>query len=426
MSASAGGVFSGIRVLEFGQYVAVPYCAELFAHGGADVIKVEPITGDATRANSAIIPGEGRQYIIKNRGKQGIPIDLATPEGRDVARKLALTCDVILSNMRPGLIAKIGVGYESLAAENPRIIFGEISGFGSEGPFGNKAALDLVVQAASGLMISGRGFDGHRPLGHEAFLTDYTSAALLAFAVASALFVRERTGRGQFVSTSLFQAALTLQHGNGNVIDAVDSWKRDLRDWLESEHPPLDEAAARRSDRLASDRWFFNTFETADGVVTVTAPGPLHGAFAAVLGIDDPMLSDPSFVTPDDPRPHLAALTRKARDAVKAWRTADLIDRLDSEGIPCARVALPEEALLGEHAAANGFVETFDHPAVGPVTLPTAPVRFSSSEYAAAHTSAAYGEHTMDVLRGIGLTQAQIDALIAAHIVGMPDQSPYH
>jgi crotonobetainyl-CoA:carnitine CoA-transferase CaiB-like acyl-CoA transferase len=420
------GPFSGIRVLEFGQYVAVPYCAELFAHGGAEVIKVEPIGGDATRGNSAIIPGEGRQYIIKNRGKQGIPMDLGSAEGRAVARRIALSCDVVLSNMRPGLLERLGLDYASLSAEEPRIIFGEISGFGREGPFGDKAALDLVVQAASGLMISGRGFQGARPLGSEAFLTDYTSAALLAFAVASALFVRERTGRGQYVSTSLFQAALTLQHGNANVFDAVDSWKREIKDWVESEHPPLDEAAARRADRLASDRWFFNTFETADGVVTITAPRPLHGKLAAILGVEDPMLSDPSWTMPDDPRPHLAALTRKTREAVKGWRSADLIARLDADGIPCARVALPEEALLGEHAAANGFVETFDHPAVGPVTLPAAPVRFSESAYAAAHTSAAYGEHTIEVLQRIGLTEAQIDALIEAGIVGTPERSPYH
>lgn len=424
MSAVGDGVFSGIRVLEFGQYVAVPYCAELFAHGGAEVIKVEPISGDATRGNSAIIPGEGRQYIIKNRGKQGIPMDLGTPEGRVLARKLALSCDVIVSNMRPGLIAKIGIDYDSLAAENPRIIFGEISGFGSKGPFGNKAALDLVVQAASGLMISGRGFVGSRPVGNEAFLTDYTSATLLAFAVASALYVRERTGRGQFVSTSLFQAALALQHGNGNVFDAVDSWKRELKDWVESEHPPLDEAAARRAGRLASDRWFFNTFETADGVITITAPSPLHDALATILGLHDPSSAD-SAAAPDDPRANIAALTLQARAAVKQWRTADLVDRLDAEGIPCARVALPEEALLGEHAAANGFVETFDHPAVGPVTLPTAPVRFSTSSYGAAHTSAAYGEHTLAVLQRVGLTQQQIDALVAAGIVGTPDQTPY-
>lgn len=419
------GVFSGLRILEFGQYVAVPYCAELFAHGGAEVIKVEPITGDATRNNSPIIPGEGRQYLIKNRGKQGIPVDLGSDEGRALARRIALSCDVVLSNMRPGLIEKLGLSYASLAAEQPRIIFGEISGFGSKGPLGNKAALDLVVQAASGLMISGRGFDGARPLGNEAFLTDYTSAALLAFAVASALYVRECTGRGQFVSTSLFQAALALQHGNGNVIDAVDSWKRELKDWVETGHPPLDEAAARRGAHLASDRWFFNTFETADGVVAITATGPVRKKLAAILGIDDPMLSDPNWEMPDDPRPHLAALTAKTRAAVRTWQTDVLLARLDADGVPCGRVALPEEALLGKHAAANGFVETFDHPAVGPVTLPTAPVRFSASRYAAAHTSAAYGEHTLAVLRNAGLTEEQIATLVEAGVVGTPERSPY-
>lgn len=425
MVAITDPVFAGIRVLEFGQYVAVPYCAELFAHGGAEVIKVEPVTGDATRNNSPIIPGEGRQYLIKNRGKRGIPIDLASPEGRGLARQLALSCDVILSNMRPGLMQKLGLDYAALAPEQPRIIFGEISGFGSEGPYGNKAALDLVVQAASGLMISGRGFDGARPLGNEAFLTDYTSAGLLAFAVASALFVRERTGRGQYVSTSLFQAALTLQHGNGNVIDAVDSWKRDLKVWVETEHPRLDEAAARRTAALATDRWFFNTFETSDGVITITATGPLQKRLAAILGIDDPMLSDPSWKMPDDPRPHLAALTAKTRAAVKSWETEHLVETLEAQGIPCGRVALPEEALLGEHARANAFVETFDHPAVGPITLPTAAVRFSESHFAAAHTSPAFGEHTMDVLRGMGLTTDQIEALVAAGIVGTPENSPY-
>jgi formyl-CoA transferase len=209
------------------------------------------------------------------------------------------------------------------------------------------------------------------------------------------------------------------------VFDAVDSWKREIKEWVETEHPPLDQAAARRADRLASDRWFFNTFETADGVVTITAPRPLHGKLAAILGVDDPMLNDPSWQMPDDPRPHLAALTRKTREAVKRWRSAELIARLDADGIPCARVALPEEALLGEHAAANGFVETFDHPAVGPTTLPAAPVRFSESAYAAAHTSAAYGEHTLEVLQRVGLTEGQVDALIEAGIVGTPERSPY-
>src|SRR5687767_4576535 len=109
------GPFAGLRILELGQYVAVPYSAELFAHGGAEVIKVEPIGGDETRKNTEIVPGEGRQYILKARGKKGVPIDLSTPSGGDVARRLALSCDVLLSNMRPGALGRLGLDYEQLA-----------------------------------------------------------------------------------------------------------------------------------------------------------------------------------------------------------------------------------------------------------------------------------------------------------------------
>ncbi len=419
------GLFEGYRILELGQYVAVPYCAELFAHGGADVIKIEPISGDATRSNSEIVPGEGRQYIIKNRGKRGIPIDLGTSEGRAIARRLALSCDVVLSNMRPGLVERLALDYSSLASDNPRIIFGEISGFGAAGPLGGKPAMDVVVQAASGLMISGGAFRDGRPTGHEGFLTDYTAGVLLAFGVAGALLTRERTGRGQKVATSLFQAALTLQHGNANVIQAVDSWKPEFVDWLDAEHPPVEAAFDRRRESLASDRWFWNTYETGDGVVAIAASRALQKTLADVLGITDPSLTDPHWVLPDDPRPHIRELTHKAREAALRWRSDELVTALEAVGIPCSRVAFPEQALLGEHARANGFVETFDHPRVGPITMPSAPLSFSESAYTAAQTSAAYGEHTAGVLAEVGFDTSEIEELVAGHIVGDTETSPW-
>jgi formyl-CoA transferase len=422
---SEQGPFTGYRVLELGQYVAVPYAAELFAHGGADVIKIEPISGDATRSNSEIIPGEGRQYIIKNRGKRGIPIDLGQPGGQALARQLALSCDIVLSNMRPGLVERLGLDYDSLASEKPSIILGEISGFGSEGPLGGKPAMDVVVQAATGLMISGGAMRDGRPIANENFLTDYTSGVLLAFGVSAALLARQHTGRGQKVTTSLFQAALTLQHANANVFDAVDGWKRELVDWIEQDQPSADEAAQRRRDALASDRWFWNTYQARDGVVTIAASRGLQNKLGQILGVDDPSLNDPSWKQPDDPRPHIAELTRKARIAASHWQADALVEALEAAGIPCSRVAFPEQALLGEHAAANGFVETFDHPRTGPVTMPTAPLRFSDSRYESAQTSAAYGEHSVEVLAELGLSQDAINTLIAAKTVGDPTTSPW-
>ena len=417
------GPFTGLRVLELGQYVAVPYCAELFAHGGAEVIKVEPIDGDETRKNSAIIPGEGRQYIIKSRGKKGIPIDLGSAAGRQLARRLALSCDVVLSNMRPGAVEEAGIGYDQLKEDHPGLIFGEVNAFGSKGPDAARAGLDVIVQAASGLTLSGRAWEDGVPVGSEAFLTDYMAGTTLAFGVTTALRERDRTGRGQKVSTSLLQASLALQTATANVIDAVDGWKREFVARREQEGTTYASFVERR-DQTASNRWFYNTYPTKDGFVALGAPGKLRGKLMAILGIDDPSVSDPNFRMPDDPRPMLAELKAAAAASVASFTTKDLLDRCSAAGVPAAPLRFLEEVVLGEQARANGFVETFDHPAVGPMTMPTTALTFSESAYEASPSSPAYGEHTRDVLTGIGFSADEMDVLADGRVVGLPEHPP--
>jgi len=413
------GLFEGVRILELGQYVAVPYCAELFAHGGADVIKIEPVTGDETRFNSPIIPGEGRQYIIKARGKRGLPVNLGTEAGRALARRIALGCDVVLSNIRPGGVEQLGLDYDALAAQNPRLVYGEINAFGRRGPEGDKPAIDPVVQAASGMIVAGRGSEDGRPVPNEAMLGDYMAGTLLAFGVTAALRERDRTGRGQKVSTTLMQAMLALQHASANVFHAVDGWKHELVEWIADARPPYAEAFARRRQSIATGHYWVNTYETADGYVTVGAPAQLRRRLAKVLGMDDPALSDPNWEMPDDPRPYMAAVTAQARARAKQFQTDDLVRALEAEGVPCSRVRFLEEVMLGEHAAANEFVYTADHPKVGPMTLPSAPVRFSEARYAAADDSPAYGEHTFELLRALGLDEKEIESLVASGVVGI-------
>ena len=417
--------FAGLRVLELGQYVAVPYCAELFAHGGAEVIKVEPIGGDETRKNSEIIPGEGRQYIIKSRGKRGIPIDLSAEGGRALARRLALSCDVLLSNMRPGAIESLGLGYEQLAPDHPRLVFGEVSAFGTRGPEKARAGLDVIVQAASGLTLSGRAWDDGVPVSSEAFLTDYMAGMTLAFGVTVALRERDRTGRGQKVSTSLLQASLALQTATANVIDAVDGWKRDFVAARE-EQGTSHRSFLERRDQMGTNRWFYNTYATRDGFIALGAPGILRAKLMGILEVDDPSVSDPDFRMPDDPRPFLNDLKEQAKAAVARFSTRDLLDRCAAEGVPAAPLSFVEEVVLGEHARANGFVETIDHPAVGPITLPTVPLHFSESPYAPGSTSPAYGEHAVEVLSELGLDGPAIEALVRAGIIGLPSESTTH
>lgn len=423
-AAGREGPFAGLRLLELGQYVAVPYCAELFANGGAEVIKVEPINGDETRRNSEIVPGEGRQYIIKSRGKKGVPIDLGSAAGRELARRLALSCDILLSNMRPGAIEEAGLGYEQLAPDHPRLIFGEVSAFGLKGPDAGRAGLDVIVQAASGLTLSGRAWENGVPVGSEAFLTDYMAGMTLAFGVTTALRERDRTGRGQKVSTSLLQASLALQTATANVIDATDEWKRAFVDERRQKGTSYESFLERRRHQAAG-RWFYNTYATNDGFVAIGAPGNLRGRLMQILGIDDPSVSDPAFRMPDDPRPLQAGLVARAREAVARFATAGLVEACTAAGVPCAPLTFLEDVVLSEHAAANGFVATFDHPVVGPITMPTTALTFSESAYAAAATSPAYGEHTREVLAGLGLDPARVEALAANRTVGVPEASPF-
>lgn len=417
--------FEGIRIAEFGRYVAGPYAAELFAHGGADVVKFEDIDGDETRRNSEIIRGEGRQFIIKARGKRDIAIDLRTDEGREIARKLVHASDVVISNLRPGSLAAFGLDYDAIRASHPAVIYGEISGFGDEGPEAGRASIDVTMQAWSGLMVSNRSWADDRPVASEAFLCDYMAATTLAFGITTALRERDRTGQGQRITTSLAAAALGLQHGTANIIRATDGWKDDLVQVARDGTVTGAELLAQRRAAMASNRWFYNTYATADGFIAIAGPGRLRKPLLEILGIDDPSVTDPDWVMPADPREFIAGMYEKARAAVAARTTADLGEACRARGIPYAPVQTLEDVLLSEQAAAAGLVYEFDHPRVGPIVMPQAPLRFSGLDYRAATASPEYGADTVAILGEAGFDQATIDRLVELGVVGTPGTSPF-
>lgn len=411
MDASTDGVFSGVRVLEFGLFVAGPYAGELLAHGGADVVKVEPVTGDATRFNSTIVHGEGRHYIIKARGKRGVPINLRHPDGRALIHKLALRSDVIISNMRPGALKRLGLDYETLSAENERIIVAEISAMGEEGPFGMHLGADFQASAASGLAMSTTNFDGEEPRVLDAYLCDFHAGTLLAFGIAGALFRRHQTGQGQHVRTSLYQAGISLQHATANLFDAVDGWKREFSDWMEEERPHPSVASQKRLEQTALIVGGF--YETRDGRwITLGSSKLAYERLLDALGISDPSVHDPDWEMPDNPSEHFRTIRQQIRDVAKQHDGDELRDRMQAAGVPCALLNSLEEALLSEHARANDYVHSFDHPAVGPVLMAQAPVKFSRDRYTAATTTPAFGEHLREVLGELGLEDAEIDELI--------------
>ncbi len=416
MAASVDGIFSGVRVLEFGLFVAGPYAGELLAHGGADVIKVEPITGDATRFNSTIVPGEGRHYIIKARGKRGAPINLAHPDGRALARQLALRSDVLISNMRPGNLERLGLDYATLSAENERIIVAEISALGEQGPLGMHLGADPQAAAASGLALSTADFTGGEPRLVDAYLCDFMSGMTLAFGIAGALYRREHSGVGQRVTTSLYEAGLSLQHATANLFDAVDGWKREFAAQMESDPRSPREAQLYRRDQVAL--LTMGLYETRDRRwITLGASAAAFRRLLDVLDIEDPSVHDPDWEMPDDPRAHFDALRERIRAFVREQNGEPLRTQLQAAGVPCALLSSLEEALLSEHARANDFVHNFDHPAVGPTLLPQAPLHFSRDHYTAAEQTPAFGEHLSEVLHELDLNDDEIQRLIESGAV---------
>src|SRR5213078_2553977 len=225
--------FQGITVLEFGHFIAVPWAGQVLADGGAHVIKIEPLEGEPSRHIAPLGGGESRHFLIRNRGKHALPLDLRHPDAREILEALLARADVVLTNMRPGLAADLGLEYEQVRPRHPRLVVGNVTAFGARGPDAALAGMDLVVQGRSGLMVTGGRVKDGLPTAGESPIADYRAAALLAFGVASALYRRERTGRGGRVDTSLLLSALALQNNLMVRVEKLDGARHArFQDWL--------------------------------------------------------------------------------------------------------------------------------------------------------------------------------------------------
>lgn len=421
LGSALSGVFEGVRVVELGQYVAAPIAAELLAHGGADVVKIEPVGGDVTRYTDPLpnqdgSPGaDGRQYVVKARGKRALPVDLATPEGRAVAERLALDCDVVITNMRPGNAQRLGLDDDSLRPRNPRLIYGEINGFGDTGPNAGRPSFDLIAQAWSGLRFATAMDDDGELVRYEPYLCDYTAGLLLAFGIAGALHHRERTGLGQRVSTSLAHAGLYLQHRSANLFESTDGWKHDLVDERVAGRP-LGQLHASRGAMVSPEVFFMTTYTTCDGAVSIGAGPRLGGVLCERFDTTDPRVS-PDWSDRSVRGELLEATRLHIAEVIAAMTTDQVIEILHEIGVPVSPVRMLEEVLVDPAAHAAGLVYDTEHPRLGRYTMASAPLAMSASDYRARDIIAAYGEHSVEVLTELGYDVAAIADLVASGAV---------
>lgn len=411
--------FAGVMVVEFGQFIAAPFCAQLLADGGAHVIKVEPLEGDPVRQLAPLAPGETRHFISRNRGKHALPLDLRHPSARRIVDALLGRADVVLTNFRPGLAAEMGLDHAALTARYPRLVVGNVSAFGRRGPDAALAGMDTVVQARSGFMAScGRHAEG-LPAASDAPAIDYMCAMTFAFGIASALLRRERTGRGGAVDVSLLMAGLTLQNNAMVRVAAADGPTHAgllarLAE-LRAAGAPHAEQAAVLPPRLtpSMNRVYYRTYRTRDSAIAVACVSPgLQRALMRALDLSDPAHGRPV--------PDLAAQTAlyaelgaRAEARFASRTTAEWKAALDGQGVPASGVKFPVEMLDDPQVLANEMLHDLSHPVLGTVRVLASPVGMDGPGFRPGPATPPFGSETRQILQGLGLSPDDIEGFLS-------------
>ncbi len=396
---SESGLLSGIRILDLSRVMSGPYCTSMLSDLGAEVIKIEmPEYGDEARSFGPYIDGESTYFILLNRNKKSVTVNLKTAEGRAIITSLIPKCDVLVENFRPGVMTRLGLDEVSVRALNPGIIYTSISGFGQQSPLQDWPAFDLVIQAMSGLM-SLTGPRGGPPTAVGESIADVCTGMFAAFGTVAALFDRERTGNGRHVDVAMLDAMMAMQLTG-------------LARQLYSDDTP------RPAGNRHPVTYPVDSFPTLDGdIVMVCFSDRLFGSLGELIG--QPELATDTRFKDNAARNENEQLLR---DKIAAW-TATLsqdaaIGLLLSKGIPAAPVWDLKQLVSSDHVTSRALIEQGRHSKLGEIPLVPQPIKFSDSSRTQSNTSPTLGENTDEVLGAMsGLSDDEIKALRASKII---------
>ncbi|SAK72565.1 formyl-CoA transferase [Caballeronia pedi] len=388
----------GIRVIDFSRVLAGPLCSALLGDLGADVIKIEPPGGDDYRAIGPFTRGESGLFSAMNRNKRSVVIDLKTADGQMLAQSLCAQADVVVENFRPGVAGRLGIGYETLSAQNPALVYASVSGFGQTGPESHRPAYDIILQALCGLMDATGAPDGEPTLVGDS-VSDVVSGIFASWGVLAALVARDRTGKGTHVDVSMFDATLNLTAA------------------LVARYATTGVAQSRVGNRHPTSAPF-GAYRASDGhFVVAVLNNKLFGRLAHALG--HPELADDSRFANDTSRcAHEAALRACIEQWAETRSVADVNAALSAAGIPVAPIQTIQQALDSEHARMRGVLVDTVAADGSTLRLPAQPLKFSAYPDTRTTRAPRIGEHTETVLEDLlGLDTKAIAALAASGVV---------
>lgn len=379
---ATAGALTGMRVLDLTQVMSGPFCTMLLADFGADVIKIEnPDAGDQTRKSwgYAVQGEDSRAFLALNRNKRSVCLDLKSEQGREDFYELVRTADVVVENFRPGVTKKLHIDYEVLAEINPQLIYASISGFGQSGPYSSRPGYDLIAQAMSGVM-SITGEPGGAPVKSGIPVADLGAGMFCAYGILAAYAGRARIGRGQYVETSLFEAALAM-----SVWESVEYWAT-------GEAPK----ALGSANRMSAP---YQALRTKDGYVTIGANNDgLWRRLCAALELDD-LLNDERFANNNLRMAHRAELAAILEQKFVQRVTDDWVETLLGAGVPAGPIRDYHQVLDEDpHVKARGMIQEVLHPVEGRVKVLGSPIKMSGTPASVRFAAPLLGEHTTEVL----------------------------
>ncbi len=398
------GPMHGIRIIDLSTVISGPLATQILGDQGADVIKVEPPgTGDLTRPMGTRRNGLSAIFAAANRNKRAIILDLKSESGVEILGELVATADVVVQNFRPGAVERMGIGYDDMRAIKPDIIYVSITGFGASGPYSSRRVYDPLIQAASGIAwAQGQGGDDSPQL-VRSLVCDKVTALTACQAITAALFARDRGAGGQHVQLSMLDASIAFHWSDM-------MWNHSFVEESNAVHGEI-----TRTADLAD---LYQIYDTADGTVAVIVAGDLEFQGLCRAFACQHMIDDPRYTTLADRIAHIEELIEWQEQELAKRTTDEVCAILDEHEVPCSRINAVAELADDPQIRHNGSICHVDHPVGGAMRMARHPTHFEKTPATKQHPAPGHGEHTIEVLREIGLDDQRIEILEQAGVLG--------